>query len=176
VIVRIAVKNMRAAGIDVREGFVDAGVYLQNLPVGDFDLIMYSAVPPASPSRPWSSFEAVMSSRSWKPIGEKVTENQGRYNKPGSAGYNPAVDSLLKVIPTLSDPAGLKKAYRALNVIFMQDQVSIPLVYRPDYFYEFSTLHWSHFPTADDPYAPPQCLCVGAGVNALWEIKPVAGK
>ena len=120
--VKIAVKNMRAVGIDVREGFVDASLYWQAMPFGDFDLLMHKPDPEVTPSKPWSRFDIVMSSRNWKPEGEKMNENQGRYNNPKSKEHNPAVDSLLKVIPRLTDEAEKKKAYRALNMIYMKDQ------------------------------------------------------
>jgi len=172
--VQIAVKGMRAAGIDVREGFVDAGLYWQCMPVGDFDLVMQKPVPSVTPSKPWSRFDAVMSSRNWKAEGEKMNENQGRYNNPNSKGYNPEVDNLLKLIPTLTDEVEKVKAYRKLNIIFMEDMPALPLAYLPEQFYEFSTKNWTNFPTEDNPYAPPQCLCFGAGTKSLWQIKSVA--
>jgi peptide/nickel transport system substrate-binding protein len=174
--VQIAVKGMRAAGIDVREGFVDAGLYWQCMPVGDFHLVMQKPVPSVTPSKPWSRFDAVMSSRNWKPEGEKMNENQGRYNNPNSKEYNAEVDRLLKLIPTLTDEAQKVEAYRKLNIIFMQDMPTLPLAYLPEQFYEFSTKNWTNFPTEDNPYAPPQCLCFGAGTKSLWEIKSVAAE
>ncbi len=172
--VQIAVKGMRAAGIDVREGFVDASLYWQCMPVGDFDMVMQKPVPSVTPSKPWSRFDAVMSSRNWKPEGEKMNENQGRYNNPRSREYNPEVDNLLKLIPTLTDEAEKVKAYRKLNIIFMQDLPALPLAYLPEQFYEFSTKNWENFPDENNQYAPPQCLCFGAGTRSLWEITPVA--
>lgn len=174
--VTIAVKGMRAAGIDVREGFVDAGLYWQCMPIGDFDLVMQKPVPSVTPSKPWSRFDAVMSSRNWKPEGEKMNENQGRYNNPASKDYNPEVDNLLRLIPTLTDEAKKVEAYRKLNIIFMQDMPALPLAYLPEQFYEFSTKNWTNFPTEDNPYAPPQCLCFGAGTKSLWQIKSVAAE
>ncbi|MCX7727765.1 MAG: hypothetical protein N2053_13075, partial [Chitinispirillaceae bacterium] len=164
-------KSMRAVGIDVREGFVDASIYWQSMPTGDFDIIMQKPSPNVTPSKPWSRFEAVMSSRNWAPVGEKMNENQGRYNNPKSKEYNPAVDSLLRVIPTLKDEQERIKAYRKLNIIFMEDVPTIPLAYLPEQFYEFSTKNWTNFPTEDNPYAPPQCPFYGAGRRILWELK-----
>lgn len=174
--VQIAVKGMRAAGIDVREGFVDASLYWQCMPVGDFDLVMQKPVPSVTPSKPWSRFDAVMSSRNWKPEGEKMNENQGRYNNPNEGSYRKEVDELLRLIPTLTDEAEKVKAYRRLNVIFMEDMPTLPLAYLPEQFYEFSTKNWTNFPTEENPYAPPQCLCYGAGTKSLWEIKSVAAE
>ncbi|MFP4416031.1 MAG: ABC transporter substrate-binding protein [Fibrobacterota bacterium] len=168
--VSIAVKGMREAGIDARKGAVDAALYWQAMPSGNFDLLMHKPSPTVTPSKPWSRFESVMSSRNWQPVGERMNENQGRYNNPDADNYNPAVDSLMNLIPTLTDEQERKAAYRELNKIFMQEQVSLPLAYLPEQFYEFSVKHWENFPTEENPYAPPQVPCFGVGTNILWEI------
>lgn len=173
--VTIAVKGMREAGIDVREGFVDAGLYWPALPAGDFDLIMHKPAAAVTPSLPWSRFDAVMSSRNWKSVGNGNTmnENQGRYNNPKSKEYNPKVDSLLRVIPVTSDEAALKAAYGELNKIFMEDQPAIPLCYLPEQFYEFSTMHWTNWASKTNAYGPAQLPMVSSGTNALWQLQPV---
>jgi len=173
--VNIAVKAMRDAGIDVREGFVDAGLYWPAKPSGDFDILMDKPAAAVTPSLPWSRFEATMSSRNWAPVGgdNKMNENQGRYNSPKSKDYNPKVDSLLKVIPITTDSIALKKAYTELDDIFLDDQPAIPLVYLPEQFYEFSTSAWTNWPTSKDPYAPPLLPWVGASTKILWQLKPV---
>jgi peptide/nickel transport system substrate-binding protein len=73
----------------------------------------------------------------------------------------------------LKDEAALAQAYRELNVLFMQYQPTIPVVYRPDQFYEFSVRHWTNFPTADDPYVPPQLPGDRLGTNMLWRLESV---
>jgi peptide/nickel transport system substrate-binding protein len=172
--VTLAVKGMREAGIDIREGFVDAGLYWPALPAGDFDLIMHKPAASVTPSLPWSRFESVMSSRNWKPVGgdNRMNENQGRYNQPGTKEYNPKVDSLLKVIPVTSDTAALVEAYRELNNIFMQDQPALPLCYLPEQFYEFSDKSWTNWPNEKNAYAPPQLPWVSAGTKILWQLQP----
>ena len=171
--VKIAVKGLREAGIDVREGFVDASQYWPAKPSGDFDILMDKPSSNITPSLPWSRFEAVMESRNWKPVGgdNKMNENQGRYNSPKSKDYNPKVDSLLKVIPLTTDSASLKNAYAQLNNIFLDDQPAIPLVYLPEQFYQFSTKVWTNWPTATNSYGPPQLPWVSAGINTLWKLK-----
>jgi peptide/nickel transport system substrate-binding protein len=172
--VKIAVKSMREAGIDVREGFVDAGLYWPAKPSGDFDILMDKPAAAVTPSLPWSRFEAIMSSRNWAPVGgdNKMNENQGRYNSPKSKDYNPKVDSLLKVIPVTTDSGALKKAYAELNDIFLDDQPAIPLVYLPEQFYQFSTSVWTNWPTEKNPYAPPLLPWVSASTKILWQLKP----
>jgi peptide/nickel transport system substrate-binding protein len=168
--VKLVTKDMRAVGIDVREGSCDESLYMQSEMPGEFDLFMHTPAPALSPSMPWTRFQSIMSSRDWRPVGQRMTENYGRYNNPKAAGYNKKVDSLLRIIPRLYSESELIKAYRALNVIFMQDQPTLPLVYKPEEFYEFSTKKWENFPTEQNPYAPPQSPCVGAGRNMLWEL------
>jgi peptide/nickel transport system substrate-binding protein len=170
--IKITVKALREAGIDVREGFVDASLYWPAKPSGDFDLLMDKPAAAVTPSLPWSRFEAVMSSRNWAPVGKSMNENQGRYNQPGTKGYNPKVDSLLKIIPVTTDSIALKKAYTELNNIFLDDQPAIPLVYLPEQFYEFSTRNWTGWATEKNPTAPPQLPWVSAGTKTLWQLKP----
>ena len=162
--VRNAVKSMRKVGIDIREKFTDPNLYWQSLPKGDFDLIMFKPEPEASPSKPWSRFNAVMSSRNWKPTGQDMDENQGRYR-------NPAADTLLKKIPVMADESLIVNAYSDLNAIFMRDQPALTLCFLPEQYYEFSTRHWNNFPCAENPYAPPQPPFYGSGINMLWALK-----
>jgi peptide/nickel transport system substrate-binding protein len=97
----------------------------------------------------------------------------GRFNDPKGPGYIARIDQLLGKIPTITDAAERAAAYRELNVIFMQQQPTIPLMYRPDQFYEFSTRHWTGFATGQNPYLPPQIPGERLGTGMLWSLKPV---
>lgn len=169
--VTIAVDGMRKAGIDIREGFVDGGQYWPAMGLGNFDLVMHKPVADVTPSLPWSRFNEIMSSRDWQPLGGWAGVNIGRYNKPGSPEYRPEVDQLLSAIPLMTDSSEIAKAYRELNKIFMEDQPSIPLVYLPEQFYEFSDRVWTNWPTAENPYAPAQLPWVASGTKILWNLK-----
>lgn len=171
-IVRIVVRSMRAVGIDARERFVDAAVFWQATSTGDFDLIMKTPKPPPSPSQPWSRMESVLTSKGWVPQGEKMYKNEGRFNSPKQAGYIPRIDELLRSIPTLPEGPELVAAYRELNVLFMQNQPTLPLVYRANAFYQINTKHWSGFPFADNPYLPPAQIGEQLGTDALWHLIP----
>jgi peptide/nickel transport system substrate-binding protein len=162
---------MRKAGIDVREGFVDGGQYWPAKGTGNFDLLMDKPSADVSPSLPWSRFNEVMSSRDWQPLGAWAGVNIGRYNQPGTPEFRPEVDQLLSAIPLMTDPEEIAKAYRELNKIFMEDQPSIPLVYLPEQFYEFSDRVWTNWPTAENPYAPPQLPWIASGTKILWNLK-----
>jgi peptide/nickel transport system substrate-binding protein len=168
----VAVDGMRAAGIDVREKFVDGSEYWPAMGVGNFDLIMHKPAADVSPSLPWSRFNEVMSSRDWKPVGEWAGTNIGRYNRLGSDDYRPEVDSLLAKIPLMTDSEEIAEAYRELNRIFMEDQPAIPLAYVPEQFYEYSDKVWTNWPNEKNPYASPQMPGLGTGTNILWNIRP----
>ncbi len=169
--VTIAVEGMRKAGIDVREGFVDGGQYWPAKGTGNFDLLMDKPSADVSPSLPGSRFNEVMSSRDWQPLGAWAGTNIGRYNQPGTPEFRPEVDQLMSAIPLMTDPEEIAKAYRELNKIFMEDQPSIPLVYLPEQFYEFSDRVWTNWPTAENPYAPPQLPWIASGTKILWNLK-----
>ena len=62
------------------------------------------------------------------------------------------IEELITKIPAIKDEQELILAYRELNGLFMQYQPTIPLVYRPDQFYEFSSRHWQDWPTEQNPY------------------------
>ncbi len=167
-IVRIAVKSMRAVGIDARERFVDTSLFWNALYEGDFDLIMHTPSTQPSPSKPWSRFEALLTSQDFAPLGQRMYKNIGRFNDPHAPGYLPLIDELLARIPSLTDDAARLAAYRELNVLFMQEQPDLPLVYRPDTFYEFSIKHWTNLPSAANPYLPPLIPGDRLGTNMLW--------
>jgi peptide/nickel transport system substrate-binding protein len=169
--VTIAVEGMRKAGIDIREGFVDGGSYWPAMGLGNFDLIMHKPVADVTPSLPWSRFNEIMASRDWQPLGAWAGVNIGRYNQPGTPEYRPEVDKLLSAIPLMKNADSIAVAYRELNKIFMEDQPSIPLVYLPEQFYEFSDRVWTNWPTAENPYAPAQLPWVASGTKTLWNLK-----
>ena len=169
--VTIAVEGMRKAGIDIREGFVDGGSYWPAMGLGNFDLIMHKPVADVTPSLPWSRFNEIMASRDWQPLGAWAGTNIGRYNQPGTEGFRPEVDKLLNAIPLMKNADSIATAYRELNKIFMEDQPSIPLVYLPEQFYEFSDRVWTNWPTEKNPYAPAQLPWVASGTKTLWNLK-----
>ena len=173
-IVRIAVKGMREVGIDARERFVDASLFWNALFQADFDMIMNTPASNPSPSKPWSRFETIMTTQDFAPEGDKMYKNMGRFNDPKAPGYIARIDELLAAIPTIKDEQQLIQAYRELNRIFMQQQPTLPLVYRPDQFYEFSKKNWSNMPTAENPYLPPQIPGDRLGTKMLWRITPTS--
>ena len=171
-IVRIAVRSMRSAGIDVRERFIESSQHRPRAYAGDFDLIMFTPSPPPTPSKPWSRFDTVLSTLDFQAPGGKMFKNMGRFNDPNAPGYVRRFDELLALIPTLQGESELKRAYRELNVLFMKYQPALPVVYRPDQFYEFTEKAWTGFPSSAQPFLPPQVPGARMGTRSLWHLSP----
>ena len=164
--IKVVVETFQELGIPAEEHFVDYGIWDKDLRQGTFDLAMKTQTAELSAATPWTRFEQVMGRVGFKPVGEDAFSNQGRFS-------NEAANKLLDKIPTIRNEAELAAAYRELNKIFMETIPVLPVMYRPTQYYQFSTKHWTNFPTEENPYAPPQHLIVAAGVKALWEIKAV---
>lgn len=164
--IKVVAESFGEIGVTAEQKFVDYGVWDKDLRHGTFDFAMKTQTAELSAATPWSRFDQVMGGVSYKPVGQEAFANQGRYQ-------NKAADELLARIPAETDEAQLMKDYRELNKIFMETIPVMPVLYRPTQYYQFSTKHWTNFPTEENPYAPPQHLIIAAGVNALWKIKPV---
>lgn len=163
--IKVVVESFHEIGVTAEEKFVDYSAWDKDLRQGTFDLAMKTQTAELSPASPWNRFDQIMSGGNCKPIGEEAFSNQGRYK-------NDDADKLMAVIPAMTNEKELAEAYRKLNKIFMETIPVLPVMYRPTQYYQFSTKHWSNYPTEENPYAPPQNLVVAAGIKALWEIKP----
>ncbi|WP_304246860.1 ABC transporter substrate-binding protein [Fibrobacter succinogenes] len=164
--IKVIVESFGEVGITAEQNFVDYSEWDKNLRHCTFDLAMKTQTAELSAATPWTRFDQVMGSVALKPVGEDAFSNQGRFK-------NDDANLLLAKIPTITSEEELTNAYRELNKIFMETIPVLPVMYRPTQYYQFSTKHWTNFPTEENPYAPPQHLIVAAGVKALWEIQPV---
>jgi len=162
----IVAENLRRIGLDVRAEVPEYPPFYDRLQRGDFDMVMYNPAGAYSPAQPWLKFRNVMHSRGVPDVGRGLAFwNWGRYR-------NEEAEALLDRVAAAADEAERKRLYRELNAMFMRDIPVLPLEYRPWLFYEFNETHWTNFPTAANPYAPPQICTDGAGIRALYKIRP----
>jgi len=164
--INVIVESFAEIGITAVPSIVDYSIWDMNLRKGTFDLSMKTPPTEHSVACPWNRFYQILTDIGYKPIGEEAFANQGRF-------HDDEISMLLNEIPTITREDSLNQAYRELNKLFMQTVPVLPIMYRPSTFYQFSTKHWTNFPTAENPYAPPNNLVVATGVSALWEIVPV---
>ncbi len=163
---QIVAQSARKVGIDIQTYFPDTPVWSNDRMTGNFDMIMDTPAPNALPSQPWSRFYAAMYSKDVPKIGEIAFRNWGRYK-------NEKADNLIEKIPSVKGEEAVKLLFRELDKIYMKDIPIIGLEYRPALFYEYNTTYWTGFPNEKNPYAPPQICTDGAGIKALYHIKPV---
>ncbi|HEX7619637.1 MAG TPA: ABC transporter substrate-binding protein [Anaerolineales bacterium] len=162
-------------GIDITTNYPDAAVYQSivtksdaPLPAGYDIFMMWSDG--AGPTQPWSRIRHLMSSE-FNGMAVNWNGNWGGYS-------NPAADTLIKEIPTLTDPAKLKADYTELVKIYLTDVPSFTLMYRPQSFHAVNESVWTGFPHQDDktvPPVPPLDLTDGwsiAGLYNLTLVKP----
>jgi peptide/nickel transport system substrate-binding protein len=160
--INIVVQSGKAAGFDLTEDYPDAGVVTSKIQAGDFDLNLWY-ISGASPAAPWLRFRDMLGNRGVPPDGQNAFWDYNRYNEPQAA-------DLLDKAAAAPDAASAKQYYDQLDALFMKDIPGIPLMYRPNEFYEFNTSVWSGFPTSKDPSAgTPQFQ--QSGIFWLYKIK-----
>ncbi len=164
--INVVIESFAEIGVTAVPKFVDYNIWDSDLRKGTFDLAMKTPPTEHSIACPWNRFYQFLNTVAYRPIGEEAFANQGRFQ-------DSRINDLLEKIPNITDEEELTQAYRELNILFMQTVPVLPVMYRPSTYYQFSTKHWTNFPTEENPYAPPNNLVVAAGVSALWEIKPV---
>ena len=81
------------------------------------------------------------------PIGEKANWNFGRFQ-------DDAATQALADFATSADPATRAEAMDRAQKIFVEQVPAIAMVSRP-IAAEYSTKHWTGWPSEDDPYATP---------------------
>ena len=155
----IVASSAQAVGIDVRTNFPEQSVWQTAWQNGDFELTMGWASG-ASAAGPWPRFRDVMDIRGVPPAGETAFWNYGRYE-------NAEVAELLDQAAA-AGPEEQGQYFAQLDSIFRQDIPAIPLMYRPEQFYTFSSAVWQGFPTAEDPYAPP--MHSQSGIEVLFNL------
>lgn len=162
--IELVAQGASEAGIQVTTDFPEAPVVTTRNQAGEFDLALWF-VSGVSAAGPWRRFRDVLDNRGVAAAGQPAFWNFNRYQ-------NDAVGPLLDQAAT-ADEAGQVELYAELDAIFQADVPAIPLMYRPDEFYEYNETAWTGFANADNPVAPPSHQ--GSGVKLLHNLTPKAG-
>jgi peptide/nickel transport system substrate-binding protein len=161
----IVAKNLQAIGIDAATNFPQQAQVTTSVANGDFDMCCWY-VSGTNPATPWQRFSDVMSNVELAPLGQTAFRNYGRWT-------NDQVNDLLEAAAAAPDDGSKKQALTALDDMYRQQAPAIPLMYRPDEFFEFNASNWTNFPTQANNYAPP--MFRGAGNDWLFKIKKIEG-
>ncbi len=158
----IVAKSCKAVGIDVSTKFSQAPQVTTAIQNGDFELACWNASG-VSIASPWTRFRDVLDDRGIPPIGQTAFANFTRFKHPDVAGLLDSVGS--------ASEAELKEIYTKLDTIYREGLPVIPLMYRPNEFYEYNASNWTNFPDEKNPYAPPGWT--GASIGWIFKIKKI---
>ena len=86
---------------------------------------------------------------------------------------DPKVADLLDKAGQAADPTSVKDVYDQLDKIFMDNVVGIPLMYRPQEFYEYNQKYWTGFPTYKNAYVDPIFSTGNQVEKILLNLRPV---
>lgn len=139
--VDIISKNLAEIGIKATVKPYEQATWQTNVQNGKFTM-----------SIGWSSqgatifnfYRGVMSSNTWRPIGESASENWHRFKSPEA-------DALLDQFAATSDEAKQKEIAGKLQQFYADNAPAIPLFPGPQWG-EFNTMRFTGFPNEKDPY------------------------
>lgn len=161
--INIVVQSAKASGIELTEDYPDAPVVTNKIQNGDFDLNLWY-IAGAGPASPWQRYRDMLDNRGVPDMGKTAFWDYGRFT-------DPKVADLLDKAGQAADPTTVKDVFSQLDKIFQDNVVGIPLMYRPQEFYEYNQKSWNGFPNSANSWAPPQFA--DAGIEWLYKIKAV---
>lgn len=157
----IVAQSAKKVGIEIETHFPEWSVYNNGMTNGDFDIVMNTPAAYCTPAKMWKQAHDLMMYKGVPEIGEMAFWNYGRY-------HNERADEILELIPQLEDQSEIKALYTELNEIYLTDVPTIPLMYRPMYFYTVNESVWKGFPREGSDL--PAFLFDGAGIKGLYEL------
>lgn len=114
---------------------------------------------------PYDIYTDVMNGNQLRPVGEAAGGNQGRYN-------NPEATKALEAYESATDDATRKASLAVLQKIMAEQVPMIPTSAAP-IGAEYTTKHWTGWPSEADPYAPPQATLPNA-IQIVMRLSPTS--
>ena len=160
---QLIVSELKAVGMNVSVNELSFGAYYSGLQLGNFDAAMFfTAI--GAPS-PFYTFDELLNSKNTAPIGKAASTNFERWS-------DPATDALLNQYASTIDPTVQTQAIQGLEKIMVRQLPSIPLLYNAS-FNEYSTAHFTGWPSASNPYANPNPSTTPDSEVVVLNLKPV---
>jgi len=148
---QIAAQSLKAAGIDLQLNKVSDDNWRTDRATHNFDLIMTGGF--FGPT-PYYYLEPLLNS----------THISGANATNWEQWKDPATDQLLNQYASTSDPAVQKQAIQGLTDIMAKNLPVIPVLDAVQFF-EYTTTHWTGWPTPQNPYAIGSSYQLAAGDN-----------
>ena len=158
---QIAQQSLKAAGIDLQLNKVSDDDWRTDRATHNFDLIMTGGF--FGPT-PYYYLEPLLNSTH---ISGANATNWEQWN-------DPTTDQLLTQYASTSDPATQKQAIQGLTTIMATKLPVIPVLDAVQFF-EYTTTHWTGWPTPQNPYAIGSSYQLAAGDNeqVILHLQPV---
>ena len=132
-------------GADAKVDGQDQDAWFANIAAGDFQASLHWT---DGGNTPWDMYRSILDGAQYVKQGEPANWNFGRYN-------NPDATAALQTFASSADPAERQAAITKVQEYFVNDMPSIVVRGRPDSA-EYTTVNYTGFPNADDPYSGPQ--------------------
>ncbi len=157
-------QNLAELGVTVTVNARDWADVVSSYENGSFDSgIVWSNNAPT----PYQFYRGVMSTETVKPVGDQAFENYHRYG-------NAQADALLAQFASTSDEAEQHAAMNKLQALFADVAPVVPLFPGPE-FGAATTLRFTGWPDADNPYASLGAPKARSAVLLLTTLEPVTG-
>jgi len=153
--------DLKAIGMNVTVNTVAYDTFYNDMQVGTFDTTLWGTNPGPSP---YYIYDSLLRSTDSAPLGQQASSNFERWN-------DSATDRLLNEFAGSNDPAVQKQAIYGLENIMVTQLPSIPLVNEP-YWYEYNTLAWKGWPSAQNPYAEPSPYAYPDNEQVILHLQP----
>jgi len=140
---QVVAQDLRKIGIAVTVRGVSVPLYTSDIANGSYDMsYAFTSVGPS----PYYAY-SLLDTRNYAPVGKSSANDPERWN-------NPATTHALEAFAATNSPAAQLKAIRQLETIQVTQLPVIPLFYNGVQA-EWSTAHFTGFPSPQDPYAWP---------------------
>lgn len=156
--------DLKKIGMDIKVNALgDFTPYFSALQTGNYDMSISWTNPGPTP---YYLYDALLNSQHTAPIGQAAPSNWQRWKDSTS-------DQLLNQYDTSNDPAVQKQAIQGLEKIMVEQLPAIPLTNNP-YWYEYTTKHFTGWPSQDNPYAVPSAYNYPDNEYIILHLTPVS--
>jgi peptide/nickel transport system substrate-binding protein len=159
---QLIAQELGAVGISVRVITPSYSTWQSNLATGHFTLALDE---PSAGSNPWFMYHQVLATSETAAEGKTASSNYERWG-------DPATDKLLASFSSTSSVPAQKSALAGIEKIMVQQAPVIPLVYQA-WWEQYSTQHFTGWPSAADPYAVPSPYSYPDDLLVITSIRPV---
>jgi peptide/nickel transport system substrate-binding protein len=159
---QLIAQELKTLGISVRVTTPSFSTWQSNLTTGNFTLALDE---PNAGSNPWFMYHQVLASGETAAEGKNAASNYERWS-------DPTTDKLLAQFSATSSASAQKTALAGVEKIMVQQAPVIPLVYQA-WWEQYSTQHFTGWPSAANPYAVPSPYSYPDNLLVLTTIRPV---